>query len=53
MKLRFHAFEVYSLWGAMKNTFYANNTKTIQEIKAEIYSAIAEISPETIDNVCQ
>ena len=41
----------YYVWGAVKDKCYANNPETIQDLKDEIQTAIADIRPETIENV--
>ena len=43
----------YYVWGAVKDKCYANNPETIQDLKDEIQTAIADIRPETIENDTQ
>lgn len=41
----------YYLWGAVKDKCYANAPATIQDLKANIRTTMAEILPQTIENV--
>lgn len=41
----------YYLWGASNDEGYVNNPETIQELIDEIQADIADISPDTNENV--
>lgn len=43
----------YFLWGAVKDKCYADKPETIENLKANIRDAIAEIRPHTLEKVLE
>lgn len=41
----------FFLWGMLKNKVYANNPRTIEDLKRNIENGIAEITVDTLNNV--